>query len=345
MSKLIRSRKGEHIDICVNEDVNYSYNFFDDIEFVHDALTDVNYDDIDTSTTFIKHHLKHPFMITAMTGGYPEAKTINKRLAALCEKYGIAFGLGSQRAMIENKGLTETYYVRDVAKTIPIVGNIGAAQLFQYDSTKINDALKSVDADYLAIHLNTLQELVQPEGDRRFAGLKEKIESVCREIEYPVILKETGAGIDRSVVKRFAGWRPLIAGVDIAGRGGTSWSKVEEYRGGIAGPFGEWGNPTPACVMEVANTGIFTIASGGVRHGLDAAKAFALGADVAGAARPFISAYFKGKLDEEIELWITYLKRAMVLTNSGNMRELGRTNVIITGRLADYIKAKSMING
>ncbi|MEM3364711.1 MAG: type 2 isopentenyl-diphosphate Delta-isomerase [Candidatus Micrarchaeia archaeon] len=342
MNTQTKKRKGEHVSICVKKDVAYAYNWLDDIEFVHKALTAFDYDDVDTHASFIKHKLKLPFMITGMTGGYPEAKAINRALATACEEHGIAFGLGSQRAMIENPALKETYYVRDVAPSIPIVGNIGAAQLLNYNSTQINDMLKSVEADYLAVHLNTLQELVQPEGDRKFAGVKERIDALVHEIEFPVILKETGAGIGWETAEVFNSVFSKVAGFDVAGRGGTSWSKVEEVRGGDAGPFAEWGNPTPVCIAEVSELGVFTIASGGIRNGLDAAKAIALGADIAGAASPFIRAYYKKRLDAELKQWEVYLKRAMMLTNSRNIEELGRASIVITGKTAEYMLAKGI---
>jgi len=182
MNAQTRKRKGEHIEICVKKDVGYTYNWFDDIEFVHEALTDLDYDRLDTRARFLKHQLKLPFMITGMTGGYPEAKQINMALASACEEYGIAFGLGSQRAMIENPALAETYSVREVAPTIPIVGNIGAAQLLNYKPAQISKMLDDVQADYVAVHLNTLQELTQPEGDRKFSGVAGKINELAKEL-------------------------------------------------------------------------------------------------------------------------------------------------------------------
>jgi len=222
MSEQTKSRKGDHIRIALEEDVDYEYNFFDDINFIHEPLSKLNYDDLDLKTKFIDHELKNPLMITAITGGYEEGGKINKKLAEACEKYGLAFGLGSQRAMIEKPELTETYKVRDVAPSIPIVGNIGAAQLISYESFQINDMLKNVDANYLAVHLNTLQELIQPEGDRNFKGLTEKIISISKEIEYPIILKETGAGITYDSVKELLSKSNKIKGVDVSGTSGTS---------------------------------------------------------------------------------------------------------------------------
>lgn len=342
MSVQTRKRKGEHVEICIRSDVSHEYNWFDDVEFVHEALTDIDYEHIDTRAMFIKHKLKLPFMITGMTGGYPKAKQINRALAAACEKYGIAFGLGSQRAMIENPDLAETYSVRNVAPNIPIVGNIGAAQLFYYTPAQISEMLEKVGADYLAVHLNTLQELIQPEGDRKFEGIQKKIEELANSISYPVILKETGAGINGNAAEKFNKVFSKIAAIDVSGRSGTSWSRVEEMRGGHAGPFSEWGNPTPVCIAEVSELGMLTIASGGIRDGLDAAKAIALGADIAGAARPFLQAYYSKKLDETIEMWEMYLKRTMLLTNSRNIRELMYANIVIMGRAAEYMSARGI---
>lgn len=337
MSEQTKSRKGEHIRIALEEDVDYAYNFFDDMNFVHDALTDLNYADLELKTKFINHELNVPLMIVAITGGYEEGGKINKALAKSCEKYGIAFGLGSQRAMIEKPELKETYKVRDVAPSIPIVGNIGAAQLIQYNSTKINDMLKDVDANYLAIHLNTLQELIQPEGDRNFKGLSERIVSISKEIEFPIILKETGAGITHSSVRNLLSKCSKIKGVDVSGTSGTSWSKIEEFRGGRLGLFGEWGNPTPYCINSFKSTNTFLIASGGIQNGLDVAKSLALGANVAGTANPLLKAHFNGNLNEEIESWIDDLKRVMMLTNSKSVNDLRNAKLVISGYLKYYM--------
>ncbi len=337
MSEQTKSRKGDHIRIALEEDVDYAYNFFDDINFIHDALTNLNYNDLKLETKFINHELKVPLMITAITGGYPEGGKINKALASACEKYGMAFGLGSQRAMIEKPELAKTYKVRDVAPTIPIVGNIGAAQLISYEPYQINDMLKEVGADYLAVHLNTLQELIQPEGDRDFRGLNEKIITASKEIEYPIILKETGAGITYNSVSKLLFKCTKIKGVDVAGTSGTSWSKIEEHRGGRLGSLGEWGNPTPYCVSTFKDVNTLVIASGGIQNGLDAAKALALGANVSGAANPFLKAHYNENLNEEIENWISDLKRVMMLTNSETPSELKKSKLVISGYLKYYM--------
>ncbi len=337
---LTKKRKGDHVDICINKDINYSYNYFDDIQFVHDALTDLNFEDLDTSAKFINHDLKYPFMITAMTGGYPEGGRINKKLAKVAEKFGLAFGLGSQRAMIEKPELAKTYQVRDVAPSIPVVGNIGAAQLLNYSVKDLDSMVKDVDANYLAVHLNTLQELIQPEGDRNFRGVLDRIKEVSREVGVPVIVKETGAGINGDVALRIVGWGSEVKGIDVSGTGGTSWAKVEGFRGGNLGSFGDWGYPTPLAVYEVSTKGIFTIGSGGVRNGLDAAKVLSLGANVAGAAGPFIRNL--SNLESVVEEWILSLKRVMMLTNSPNLKYLKRRPLFITGKLADLFRARGI---
>jgi len=337
MSELTKSRKGDHIRIALEEDINYEYNFFDDLSFIHEPLTKLNYNNLELKTKFINHELKVPLMITAITGGYEEGGKINKSLAAACEKYGMAFGLGSQRAMIEKPDLTKTYKVRDVAPTIPIVGNIGAAQLISYEPYQINDMLKEVDANYLAVHLNTLQELIQPEGDRNFSGLTDKIVSASKHIEVPIILKETGAGITYDSVKKLLFKCTKIKGVDVSGTSGTSWSKIEEHRGGRLGPLGEWGNPTPYCVKSFKDVNTLVIASGGIQNGLDAAKALALGAHVAGTANPLLKAHYNGNLNEEIEEWITDLKRVMMLTNSQKPSDLRKSKLVISGYLKYYM--------
>ncbi len=335
-----KKRKGDHVDICIKKNVFYNYNYFDDVQFVHDALTDLNFDELDLSAKFIKHDLKYPLMITGMTGGYPEGGRINKRLAKSAEKFGIALGLGSQRAMIENSKLISTYKVRSVAPSIPIIGNIGAAQLLNYKIKEIDSMVKDVDADYLAVHLNTLQELIQPEGDRNFKGVLDRIKEVSRELGVPVIVKETGTGINGDVALRITGWGSEVKGIDVSGTGGTSWAKVEGYRKGNLLGFGDWGYPTPLAVYEVSTKGIFTIGSGGVRDGLDAAKALALGASVAGAANPFIRNL--SNLDSFIEEWILSIKRVMMLTNSPSIAYLKRRPLFITGKLADLFIARGI---
>ncbi|MCX6772758.1 MAG: type 2 isopentenyl-diphosphate Delta-isomerase, partial [Candidatus Micrarchaeota archaeon] len=258
----------------------------------------------------------------------PDAEKINLKLAAAAEKEGLAMGLGSQRAMIEKLELAATYKVRSVAPSIPLIGNIGAVQLKKYGVKKVRAMLDDVEADALAIHLNPLQEVVQPEGDSEFSGLLSQIGVFCRDLGLPVIVKETGAGISResAVALKKVG----VKMIDVSGSGGTSWSKVEYLRSKKAPTFANWGNPTAECIAACADV-LPVIASGGLRNGLHAAKAIALGASYAGAALPFLKAEDPAK---EAADWKRDLKIAMLLSGSKNIAALQKTKLVIIGKTA-----------
>lgn len=326
--KLTKKRKAEHVDIVLKKKVQHERSAgFEQIMLVHNALPELDFDKIDTKTEFLGKKLAAPLVIEAMTGGYHEAGKINRALAEIAEKEGIAFGLGSQRAMIEEPSLAKTYCVRDVAPSIPVIANIGAYQLKKYSFEKIERLVSSVEADALAVHLNPLQEIIQPEGDRDFSAILDAIRITCEKLSVPVIAKETGAGIGSDAAKKLkeAGVKYL----DVAGAGGTSWSAIEYERGGGVPGFAEWGIPTVACI--IANRGILPlIASGGIRSGIDAAKAIALGAEIAGAAQPFLRAHAKGKLGKEIALWKEQLKVCMFLTGSKDVASLRKARVFVS---------------
>ncbi|MEM4208521.1 MAG: type 2 isopentenyl-diphosphate Delta-isomerase [Candidatus Bilamarchaeaceae archaeon] len=317
----ISKRKSDHIFLSLNKKTQYLTSAgFEKIVFVHNALPECSFDKIDISTTFLNKKLSAPLMMTAMTGGYSGAERLNQKLAELAEKHKIAFGLGSQRAMVENPSLTQTYKIRNVAPTIPIIANIGAAQLKKYSIEQVSSIVSVVEADALAIHLNPLQEVIQPMGDRDFSGVLDAITRVCENISVPVIVKETGAGISTDVAVKLA--NAGVKWIDVAGAGGTSWSKIEYERNKHAVPgFEEWGIPTVECIFMCKGV-LPLIASGGIRSGIDAAKALALGADMAGAAQPFLLALKNKRLDEEIKKWKEQLKTVAFLTGSKNIEEL-----------------------
>ena len=329
-----KKRKLEHVEIAVKKDVQFKKSAgFSEIELVHNSLPELDFSKIDASANFLGKMLSAPLVLEAMTGGYPEGGKINRKLAEVAEKEGIALGLGSQRAMIEDSSLAKTYSVRDVAPTIPIIGNIGAYQLKKYPMQKIESMVSAIKADALAVHLNPLQEIIQPEGDRDYSGILEAIEKACSFLSVPVIVKETGCGISRNVAERLksAGVKYL----DIAGAGGTSWSAIEYARGeGVTG-FCEWGIPTVASV--IANRDVLPlIASGGLRSGIDAAKSIALGASFAGAAQPFLHAYSKNKLSEEVKLWKEQFAVCMFLTGSRNVESLKKAKIFIPSSIREY---------
>lgn len=313
-------RKKDHIELSLKKESQYSFTAgFECVNLLHNSLPECSLYDVDTSVKFLGKKISMPLVISAITGGYPKAKSINKGLAEAAQKAGVAFGLGSQRAMIENPKLADTYKVRDVAPDIPILANIGAAQLNEYKFNDIKKLVSVVEADGLAIHLNPLQEVIQPEGDVDFSGVLSVIEKICDNIDVPVIVKETGAGMSDSVVVQLSGagadW------VDVAGAGGTSWSKIEYMRGGGVPGFENWGIPTVESIILCRGL-LPVIASGGVRSGIDMAKAIALGADMAGAAQPFLEAFFKKRLEKELETWKKQFRIAAFLTGSRNVGEL-----------------------
>ncbi|NYZ76776.1 type 2 isopentenyl-diphosphate Delta-isomerase [Candidatus Micrarchaeota archaeon] len=324
----ISSRKKEHVEMSLKAASQYAVGAgFDRIRLIHNALPELDFDDVDLSGRFLEKKIRCPLMITAVTGGYPKAKEINRKLAEAAEKHGIAFGLGSQRAMIERPGLADTFKMRKYAPSIPIVANIGAVQLKKYPVKTIEHLVSSVEADGLAIHLNPLQEVIQPEGDKDYSGVLKAIEKTCSSLGVPVIVKETGAGIDREVAEKLkaAG----VAWIDVSGSGGTSWSRIEYLRSKGAVPgFEDWGIPTVECLMMCRGV-LPLIASGGIRSGIDAAKAIALGADMAGAAQPFLAALMKKRLDEELTTWEKQLRIAAFLTGSRTVAQLKAAKCIL----------------
>ncbi|MEM4633890.1 MAG: type 2 isopentenyl-diphosphate Delta-isomerase [Candidatus Anstonellaceae archaeon] len=329
----IKSRKKEHVDSARKKEVEYSAGSgLEDVRFVHNSLPEMDYEEVEIGCEFVGKRLFAPLIVCGMTGGYPEARKINLLLAQAAEKEGVAFGVGSQRAMLENPSLASTYKVRSVAPTIPIIGNIGACQLEKYQTEKIREILNEIGADALAIHLNPLQEMVQPEGDKRFSGILLKIEEVAHDLGIPVIVKETGAGISKeaALLLKKAGTEII----DVSGAGGTSWSKVEYIRSKQKPTFAEWGNPTAVCIAECAGI-LPIIASGGIRNGLDCAKAIALGAKYAGAALPFIKSK---NPQQEIAQWKTELATAMLLCGSKNLEELSKAKLVITGKTAEEME-------
>jgi len=329
----IRSRKQDHVESARKQDVQYSFPAgFSDVRFVHSSLPEMEFGAVDTSATLFGKKMAAPLVIVGMTGGYPDAERINLKLAAAAEKEGLAMGLGSQRAMIEKPELASTFKVRKTAQTIPLIGNIGGCQLKKYGVKKVREMLDAVEADALAIHLNPLQEVVQPEGDSDFSGVLSQIGIFAKDLGLPVIVKETGAGISRETALALK--KAGVKMVDVSGAGGTSWSKVEYLRSKEEATFADWGNPTCECVAACSDV-VDVIASGGVRNGLDAAKAIALGASFAGAALPFLKAKDAGA---EAAKWKRDLKIAMLLTGSRNVAELKKAKLIVTGKTAESME-------
>lgn len=331
MAGQIESRKYEHIDICLTKNVEFQNQSagFDRVKLQHCALPELDFDTIDTSVFFLNKKLESPLMITAITGGYDGAEKWNQLLATACQATGIGLGIGSFRQALHNSCYRQSFQIaRETAVDIPVIANIGAAQTTDPDlRKKIIEFTRQLQFDALAIHLNPLQEILQPEGSRSFVGLLNGIAELIQHVNFPVLVKETGAGISAEVAGRLA--EIGVTGIDISGAGGTSWAAVEAYRG--AKPhldeFREWGIPTVSCLEQLLAKplNIPIIASGGVRSGIDAAKACVLGAQLAGAALPFLRVlHDKGVsgLIDRINEWKEQFRVVCLLTGATNVSAL-----------------------
>ncbi len=326
MPNQTESRKKAHIDLVLEKGAQYEKKTgFGRIDLVHNALPEISLADVDLSTEFLGKKVRYPILIEAMTGGYPDAKGINKGLAKAAQEHGLAFGLGSQRAMIEDPGLKETFEVRDVAPDVPLLANIGAYQLKKYSFEQIESLVSSIGADGLAVHLNPLQEVIQKEGDTDYTGILGAIAKTCNKLDVPVVVKETGAGMSQDVALRLK--KAGVAYIDVAGAGGTSWSKVEYMRFPSVPGFEEWGLPTVHSIIECRGI-LPMIASGGVRSGIDAAKAIALGADMAGAAYPFLKALKDTTLDDFLSVFTKQMKICAYLTGSATYSDLKKAKTV-----------------
>ncbi len=328
------ARKARHIDICLDDDVRSALDpGWSAVRLRHEALPDIALDDVDTAARFLHFRLRAPLVISSMTGGTDRASDINRRLAVAAEAAGIVLGLGSGRAMIENPALRASFDVRAAAPTAVIFANIGAVSLnYGIGTDDVRRLVADLGADGLFLHLNPLQEALQPSGDTNFRGLVPKIAALCAGLDVPVIAKGVGSGIAETTVARLldAG----VAGIDVAAAGGTSWARVEGKRSGdgrreaLAETFAAWGTPTADAVraLRARFPGLPLIASGGIRTGVDIAKALALGADLCGLALPFLVAADRSQaaVDELIEELIGGLRIAMFATGSARPAGLRR---------------------
>jgi isopentenyl-diphosphate Delta-isomerase len=339
----IAGRKQDHLDLCLRADVESAAKttLLEEVELVHDAVPDLAVDDVDTSARWLGKRLAAPLVITSMTGGTADAFRVNRDLAQVAEEAGIAFGVGSQRAMHRRPDTAWTFRVREFAPTTALLANIGLAQARTMKPEDIRPLLDAIEADALCVHLNVAQELVQPEGDRDFRGGTDTFRRLVKALPIPVLAKETGCGISRSVATRLR--RAGVKNFDVAGAGGTSWTRIEGLRAPAAERAGEvfrdWGIPTAASLLQLRGLGLFVIASGGVRSGLDVARAIALGASLAGVALPVYQAYRSGGLDGArafVGALVSELRSAMLLTGCRRLADLRRTPVVIGPRLAAW---------
>lgn len=336
----IGNRKTDHLRINLEEDVRSALSTgLERYRFIHQALPELNLEEIDLSLQVFGRKLKAPILISSMTGGTPEAGVINQTLATAAQMTGVAMGLGSQRAAIEHPELAHTFQVRKVAPDILLFANLGAVQLnYHYGVDECQRAVDMVEADALILHLNPLQEAVQPEGQTHFAGLLHKIEAVCRALSVPVIAKEVGWGFSERAARMLAD--AGVAAIDVAGAGGTSWSQVEMHRAQtesqarLAAAFVDWGIPTAESILNVRRAAphVLVFASGGLRSGVDIAKCIALGATLGGMANPFLKAAARSLEDtiQTIQEIQRELQVCMFASGAPNLEALRHTPLVQT---------------
>lgn len=354
MADEVKQRKIEHVNIALTQDVAAPQQAnWSDVHLVHQALPEVDLEKIDTSVTFLGRTLRYPIFMSSLTGGHPDVLTINRNLARAAEHYGVALGVGSQRAAIVNPTLAASYsIVRESAPNAFLIANIGAPQLIAqaqhtpFTLAQVQEAISMIQANALAVHMNSLQEAVQPEGDRRAQGEVAALRRLTSQIELPIISKETGAGVSReqALLLRACG----AAAIDIGGAGGSSMSAIEgaraQQRGheqsqSIGHVFRDWGIATPISLVEAGTANLPLISTGGMRSGLDAARALALGATLVGFGLPFLQAASKGydELCIVMDEIIAQLKVAMQLSGASTIAQLRSTDVVVTGQTREWL--------
>ena len=328
-----RDRKAEHIQLALDDRLQQDGRGFDSWQLEHCALPELDLAEIDLSTEFLGKPLMAPLLISCMTGGTADAARINRNLAIAAERAGVAVGVGSQRKALEDESLQATFQVRDYAPTVPLLANLGAVQLnCGYGLAECQAAVRMIDADALVLHLNPLQEAIQPEGDVNFANLLPKIEAIVGKLEVPVIVKEIGMGISLAVAERLAEAGVRI--IDTAGHGGTNWARIEAQRAAdleLGATFADWGISTPDSIRAVAKVpGVTVIGSGGIRTGIDVAKAVALGAHMVGLAHPFLGAAMESAdaVVARIERALTELRVSMFCAGTRTLADLREVTLI-----------------
>ena len=339
------SRKAKHVELVVREQVEHreKRTDFDDFDFEHNALPELAFSEIETEITLFGQPLRVPLIISSMTGGYADATQINRALAGTAERYGLAMGVGSERQALENNRHHSSFsVVREAAPNAFIFANIGGVEVSRlHANRKVAELRKIIDlvqANALAVHLNPLQELLQPEGSRDFRGVLDGIAACAKELGVPIMVKEVGAGISKAVARKLLDVG--VRAIDVAGAGGTSWAGVEILRNddrtkAMLDPFWDWGIPTAQALANVSELkseyDFDLIASGGIRNGLDIAKSLVLGANAAAVARPLIQAYIDGgeeALFALLDTLIYQLRAAMFLTGSPDVASLKQQHLI-----------------
>jgi isopentenyl-diphosphate Delta-isomerase len=341
----ISKRKDEHLDLATHGNVGFrrKTTLFEYVELVHDSLPELSLDEVDLGVRILGRQLRAPLILAGMTGGTERARRINLELASIAEERGYGFGLGSQRAMLKDPAVLDTYQVRAVAPSALLLGNIGAVQAARMSVAELGDLVAAVGADALCVHLNPAMEVVQSEGDRDFRGIEATYARLASELGVPVVAKETGCGISGSVALRLAA--AGVRDIDVSGAGGTSWVAVEAQRADpgdrpLGESFWDWGIPTAASLLLVAPARFRTvIATGGIATGLDVARALVLGAHAVGIARPVLQALESGGRKQALELLAGIereLRTALLLIGAPDVAAARRAPRLLGGDLRSW---------
>jgi isopentenyl-diphosphate Delta-isomerase len=357
MTDEVKQRKIEHVSVALGQDISVAQRAnWNDIQFVHQALPEVDLDEIDTSVNFLGHTLRYPIFISSLTGGHPDVTSINRNLARAAEHYGLAIGVGSQRAGIVNPGVSSSYAItRQYSPNTFLIANIGAPQLIvqsrhaAFTTEQVESAIDMIGANALAVHMNSLQEATQPEGDRRAVGEAAALKALISKVNVPVIAKETGAGVcrEQALLLRSCG----VAAIDVGGAGGSSMPAMEAARSEARGDartrdigllYRDWGIATPVSIVESSPAGLPLIATGGVRNGLDMARALALGATLAGMGFPFLKAASQSyeAVCELLETVVAELKVAMQLSGAATIGQLQQVDIVVTGETRNWLTVR-----
>jgi isopentenyl-diphosphate Delta-isomerase len=354
MTDEVKQRKIEHVNIALGQDISVAQRAnWNDVQLVHQALPEVDLDEIDTSVTFLGRMLRYPIFMSSLTGGHQDVISINRNLARAAEHYGLALGVGSQRAAIVNADVISSYTItREHAPNAYLIANIGAPQLIAqprhapFTIEQVEHAITMIGANALAIHMNSLQEATQPEGDRRAAGEAAALKTLTSQVNVPVIAKETGAGVcrEQALLLHSCG----VAAIDVGGAGGSSMSAMEAARSKARGDertrnigllFQDWGIATPVSIVEASVAHLPLISTGGVRNGLDMARALALGASIVGIGFPFLKAASESyeAVCELLETIVAELKVAMQLSGAATIGQLQQTDIVVTGETRNWL--------
>lgn len=346
----IVDRKRSHFELCASEAVEFRHKttLFEDIELIHQAIVDSSLEEIDLGVTILGKRLEYPVIVAGMTGGTEEGGRFNREVAALAERLGLGFGVGSQRVMLAHPEVTRTFEVRDLAPHVLLLGNLGIAQARELTTRDVVDLADAIGADAMCIHLNTAMEIIQENGDHDFRGSMQAIERLVSESPLEIIVKETGCGFSRETGEQLAARG--IRWVDVAGAGGTSWVGVETLRNRATRHLGEefwdWGIPTAASLCELQTVKVDLIASGGIRSGLQATKAIALGARLVGVALPVLRAYVESGIagvETFLRGFCEELRVATMLCGCRRLEELTPERLVLGGRLLEWVTQRRLV--